>query len=134
MRQITYISTLRTGEASSTFKDVERVSHANNARDDLSGLLMFDGLRFLQVLEGPEESVERALARIRADKRHFALVTLSDRTVERRSFGGWAMLCRDVGANCDTLEAMLQPFLANADRNTRATFESFAKIREAKAA
>lgn len=130
MRQIIYVSTMRSSEASSTFKDVERISHTNNARDELSGLLMFDGMRFLQVLEGSDKAVEAALRRIKADPRHFAFVTLSDKQVEGRSFGGWAMLCRDVSKECGTLEAMLQPFLADADRNTRATFESFAKIRE----
>ena len=58
------------------------VSRRNNARDDVTGLLYADGVRFLQALEGPADKVEAAFARIGADPRHRAVVVLSRRTVE----------------------------------------------------
>lgn len=129
VRQITYISTLRAGHDSGAFAEIERQSLRRNATAGLSGLLLFDGRRFLQVLEGAEEAVAETYARIGRDPRHHAVVVLADKQVAAPSFGGWAMLCRDVTRPEQDLGALLQPYLAQADRNTKATFESFAEIR-----
>lgn len=63
----------------------------NNQRDGLTGLLIVGGRRFLQALEGPQQVLNRAYRRIRADNRHFALVQLSRRSVAKRSFADWDM-------------------------------------------
>jgi len=47
-----------------------RVSRAKNVAASLTGLLMFDGARFCQHLEGPEAAVRATVARIAADPRH----------------------------------------------------------------
>lgn len=39
------------------------------------------------------------------------------------------MLCRDVRKSVDDIKGDLEPYLRDADRNTRALFESFAAIR-----
>jgi hypothetical protein len=133
MRQITYISTarLRDGE---TLAMIERYAVQRNSREDLSGLLLYDGVRFLQVIEGPESAVAAAFERISADPRHIALVVLRDRTVDYRSFGGWAMLCRAPDQIDGGLAKLVTAFVRTADPSTRGLFESFAQIRSAKAA
>ncbi|MBA4761425.1 BLUF domain-containing protein [Sphingomonas sp.] len=107
------------------------VSRRNNARDGVTGFLYADGRRFLQVLEGPAEAVERAFVRIGADPRHRAVVTLSRREIEAREFGEWAMAHRMSGGDTDALMAQIAERLEAASPNVRATFESFAKIRRA---
>jgi hypothetical protein len=132
-RQITYISTARLPVAESLLADIERVALRNNAVAGLSGLLLFDGVRFLQVLEGPNDAIEPVLANIQADPRHFGMVVLRDSTVEARGFPGWAMLCRNVRGQADVSD-LIGRYVAGADKNTRALFESFAAIRRDKAA
>ena len=95
---------------------------------------MFDGVRYLQVLEGSPDVVQSTFERIAKDPRHFALVVLRDREVPDRSFGGWAMLCRDVSGQDTALADMIAPFVRDADKSTRALFESFADIRDKRAA
>lgn len=131
MRQVTYISSVLLPVAPTMFAEVERKSLLNNRRDGLSGLLLFDGVRFLQVLEGQAAAVETTYRRIVADPRHRAIVMLKDAEVERPSFGGWAMLCRTTGDMRSPLPTLIKPFLAKADRSTRAQFESFVQIRAA---
>ena len=131
MRQITYISSAHHNASPNLFADVERVSVRNNGRDDLSGLLLYDGVRFLQVIEGEAAQLEQTLARIKADPRHHAFVMLNDKHIEQRSFGGWAMLCRESGTAEASVVDRLRPYLATADRSTCALFESFAAIRDA---
>jgi hypothetical protein len=132
-RQITYISTARLHGADTLLADIERVALRNNAVAGLSGLLLFDGVRFLQVLEGPEDAIAPILADIQADPRHFGMVVLRDRIVDTRGFPAWAMLCRNVGGKADIAD-LVSPFVAGADKNTRALFESFAAIRRNEAA
>lgn len=133
MRQITYISTARLN-GSDTLATIERHAVQRNSREDLSGLLLYDGVRFLQVIEGPDSAVAAAFERISADPRHFALVVLRDRAVDYRSFGGWAMLCRSPDQIDGALAKLVTAFVRTADPSTRALFESFAQIRSAKAA
>lgn len=49
---------------------IVRVSRQQNAAAGLSGLLIFDGTLFCQVLEGPEAAVRRAVIDVEADPRH----------------------------------------------------------------
>lgn len=64
----------------------------NNARDDLTGALIYNGHNFLQLLEGPEKEVEACLAAIREDPRHSGMTEVRRLTVEDRDFAEWFML------------------------------------------
>lgn len=76
-----------------------QASRHNNALDGITGLLWYDGAHFVQVLEGPEESVATAFARISADRRHEAVEVLSDRRLDTPEFGYWSM---ELGDRIDT--------------------------------
>ncbi|WP_232834074.1 MULTISPECIES: BLUF domain-containing protein [unclassified Sphingomonas] len=129
MRQLVYISTVRRGAA----VDADAIlaqSRRNNARDRVTGLLFFDGKRFLQALEGEDNVVTTAFARIQADERHYALVILSNRVIATREFGEWAMAYARPGEAADALDRVVR-LTADADPAVRATFEGFAKVRRA---
>lgn len=64
----------------------------NNARDELSGALIYNGHNFMQLLEGPAESVDTCLATIAGDARHSGMVEIRRRQIEVREFAGWSML------------------------------------------
>ena len=91
MIQICYISTARPHVSFDSVDEILAVSRRNNNRDRITGLLLFNGKRFLQLLEGAPPLVEAAYARIQRDGRHFAVVKLSERRIEEREFGGWDM-------------------------------------------
>ena len=134
LRQITYISTAQPVAPDNLLSNIERHAQRSNAVNGLTGLLMFDGVRFLQVLEGRADAVQSTFDRIAKDPRHFALVVLRDREIAEQVFAGWAMLCRDVSADEKPLVEMIAPFVRNTDKSTRALFESFANIRDKRAA
>ena len=129
MRQITCISTACSEKTPELLREIQRQSQHRNARDGLSGLLLFDGVRFLLILEGEAKAVTATLERIRNDKRHLGMVLLADKRIERAQFGTWAMLCRDARASINDLQEALRPYLRDADRTTQALFESFAALR-----
>lgn len=63
-----------------------------NKRDGITGALVCRQDIYLQLLEGPEEAIEAAYARILRDDRHANMNRLLDRTVTERMFGQWEML------------------------------------------
>lgn len=128
MEQIIYISTSRAPVRPSDqeVQHILSVSRRNNARDGLSGLLVVGGRRFLQVLEGPKEALDRTFNRIRADDRHFAVVEITRRTVEQRGFPEW-----DMGYEVDgqRLTEIVGKLIADVeDPVLRAQIEGFAQI------
>ncbi len=62
-----------------------------NRAADVSGVLVYTGLGFFQVLEGPRSGVQPIFESILVDRRHHTLAVIEmDFTAERR-FEGWAM-------------------------------------------
>ena len=68
-----------------------KTSRRNNARAAVTGMLLYKGKNFMQVLEGPEEAVRAVWGRIAADPRHRHMVTVLDTWVPERKFGDWLM-------------------------------------------
>lgn len=92
--QIVYCSHFRAARVGSplqALRDIVTVSSRNNARDGITGYLIFDGETFLQILEGERAAVETTYARIAGDARHREATLLHAGTAEQRSFGNWAM-------------------------------------------
>jgi hypothetical protein len=131
--QLTYIST---ATANLPSREIERIlerSRVNNQRCDVTGLLLFDGKRFLQTLEGEQGVIEAVYAKIRADARHRAPVQLTAGIIERRLFGDWAMAFHAVdrtrqGELASRVDALVAQV---ADANLRALFTSFARLKRA---
>lgn len=96
MYQFAYISTFGLHLKSGDVDEILEKSRRNNRRDGLTGLLVADGLRFLQVLEGEEEQVATTFARIKADPRHFAVVPIYKQAISNRDFEIWDMAYRQV--------------------------------------
>lgn len=70
----------------------------NNRIDDITGFLAAGEGRFLQVLEGPGQTVAQAYERIGADPRHDEIVLIADGPAERRLFSDWNMGQRRLAA------------------------------------
>jgi hypothetical protein len=82
------------GQGSISDDDVASIyaaSHRNNGIDGVTGILLVENRRFLQLLEGPAESVDLTFARIRADERHRNIVVLDEQCQAERVFADWAM-------------------------------------------
>ena len=131
MERIIYISTCRTDPDRDMMDNILQASRRNNRRDGLTGLLVVGGRRFLQVLEGPDAMTEAAYARIRADKRHFALVQLNRKPIDERSFAGWDMGCEQLdGAD---LTELVEQLTQGLDADLQAQFRSFVELHRAAA-
>ncbi len=77
--QLLYLSHLVASVRYDVFPAICQVSRRRNAEQALAGVLLFDGHRFCQLLEGPQASVERVRQSITNDPRHEFMHVLADR-------------------------------------------------------
>lgn len=91
MKEIAYISRPRDLVFDDDVVAILRRSQQRNRAYGLTGLLLYDGDSFLQVLEGEAGAVDALYAAIRADTRHQDVETVADGTVRRRAFSSWSM-------------------------------------------
>jgi len=68
-----------------------RISRDNNARSEVTGVLLYANDRFFQVLEGPEAAVKATAARIGRDPRHTTMDVLLDEPISERQYAQWSM-------------------------------------------
>ena len=67
------------------------ISRVNNTKNDVTGLLIFDGTTFCQILEGKKETLDATYQRIIKDDRHIDHTLFHSGAIEERSFSQWAM-------------------------------------------
>ena len=92
LKRIKYISRSASPLSVEEVEEIRIVSERNNRRDGITGVLVETGGLFFQVIEGPEDSVDRLYKRISSDPRHKELFLLNVmHGVDSRLFPGWAM-------------------------------------------
>lgn len=67
------------------------ICRANNQRLDITGLLLYKGGNFMQVLEGPDAEVVGLYQKIERDNRHRGSIKLLQRETAQRDFADWTM-------------------------------------------
>ena len=82
---------LSENEAQAAIKDIIAASLVRNARENITGALLYTGANFVQILEGPEAAVGRLMDGIKRDPRHDQVEVLETMTSVPRLFEGWSM-------------------------------------------
>lgn len=91
LKSLTYTSwaspSLRTEDVDAILASARR----NNPLQGLSGLLIFNGTNFMQILEGVEPAIDELVERLKVDRRHSNMSIRDERTIDQRVFPDWAM-------------------------------------------
>lgn len=122
MLQLVYASIATTPLTDAEVDDLREQARSNNRRDEITGIMITKGDRFLQALEGPQSTVENTFLRIVVDPRHHALVLLSRRSIAKREFGDWDMRHCATLADCPENAEQFIALLERAGDNVRAAF------------
>ncbi len=80
------------GFDSGTLNSILVHAQRTNPSVGITGALICREDVYLQLLEGPEDEVRKAMERIRRDDRHVEFRIHVEKTVPERMFGKWAML------------------------------------------
>lgn len=102
LKTLTYTSRARLDLTDEDLGDIHQTARHLNALDGIRGLLLYDGSRFLQIIEGGEAAIDNLVERLRSDPRHSAFEVRDERFVEKRSFADWSMELLRVGAGYRT--------------------------------
>jgi hypothetical protein len=112
MRRLHYISEFADSLSPEDIEAITRVSAVNNARDGVTGMLMASGQLFFQLIEGPDEAVDKLYNRILGDHRHKNVMVLGDERGDlKRQCPDWAMrkvdLSLDAAVRSEPLKVIL---------------------------
>lgn len=88
---IAYASEVSSGVSAERVESLTRDAARFNVEAGVTGVLLHDGYRFVQYLEGPEDGVEVVYGRILAATSHKEIVELGRGRASIRRFPYWAM-------------------------------------------
>jgi hypothetical protein len=91
MIRLVYISQAAIGIADEQVQDILRSSQRNNAANRITGVLVFGGGLFMQVLEGSEQAVLRLYVKILDDRRHSDCRLIHVTPTDEQAFKQWSM-------------------------------------------
>lgn len=114
MFRLIYVSTATLGLTETDLSEILKEATTTNSQRGITGVLLFNGLNFLQLLEGEQLDVLDVFNRIVRDARHTSVVTILQEPAEERVFGEWSMLLKlkpatansDYGPDSDFAEVM----------------------------
>ena len=128
MRQIVYTSVTNGKFQVEELGAILHDARFHNKRNAVSGLLLFDGKRFLQALEGESRDVSNTFERISRDKRHRSIKVLCNRKIEFREFGNWDMATKVLEAS-DYSRSVAALVALVSSPEIKAAFENFAGVK-----
>lgn len=114
MRRIVYLSSATRLMSDADLMELLRVSRVNNARDDVTGMLFYQGGNFIQLLEGESATIDTIYARIEKDPRHHGCLRMLDGEAEERLFADWSMAFRPADSLSAQLRSEVADFIAKA--------------------
>ncbi len=91
IRAIAYASEAIPGLCLDEIDDLTRSASRFNLDAGVTGVLLYDGARFLQYIEGPEDSINVVYSRILGSSKHRELIELGRGLVSGRFFPYWSM-------------------------------------------
>ena len=104
-------------------------SARNNPARGITGLLLFNGRNFLQLLEGEEVAVAELMTTITADPRHSGVSVLDRRGIATRTCPDWAMKRVIIAESIESRRDMLERDLPQAlDPDLRKMIVNFAVL------
>ena len=129
MRSLVYISTATQMFDQAELDALAQRAGAFNEANAITGLLVYNGLNFMQLIEGPDDRIEACMRRIVTDPRHKGVVTVSNRRVETREFPDWGMKAKLVpNGNKDALKRQISDIMQNVSDQVRIMFEGFSTL------
>jgi Sensors of blue-light using FAD len=91
MKSILYVSVADPELVSDDIYQLVGNAQQRNLADNISGVMLYNGSNFLQLIEGEPDIIDKCFARIVADPRHSGVITLRNEVCTVREFPLWAM-------------------------------------------
>jgi hypothetical protein len=105
--------------------DLLQQARIANAKQEITGMLLYISGSFLQVLEGQPELVDAVFSRILRDNRHTQVTLIARESIPERAFEGWTMMHKtldpvEAGELIGEVDCFLSPTLTTKLDSSRA--------------
>lgn len=127
MLSLIYVSVATQALGSAAVEDLARRAAESNAAHEITGMLAYNSLSFMQLLEGDGDHVLETMRRIEQDNRHANITYIRQDSRDHRECPDWSMrslLTPMTGAGSATVFTGSLPKAMDLD--TRILFTSFA--------
>lgn len=114
LKSLTYTSRARIDTSDRDVGNIHLASRHLNALDGITGILIFDGVTYLQNIEGVEDAIDSLAERLRDDQRHTDFVVRDERFLDDRSFSDWSMNLIEVSAEYGDARTKIAPVLSKS--------------------
>jgi len=97
LHQIIYVSNRACSD-----QDIEKIlqtARAHNASNNITGLMLYTDTKFVQLIEGEKEVIEKLYSKINVDKRHTTPYVISTDLIRERAFPSWQMASKRIGSS-----------------------------------
>lgn len=128
-------------QLASVMEWIRAVSAVRNVERGITGAIVHDRGRFLQVMEGESAAIDTLVAALARDPRHRDMTKLVRAPIRERTFAGWSMAVYDTGADTSAsgpasrgpaeaidLERMTEAFRANFRLAAADYFECMSRL------
>ncbi len=102
--EIVYVSSAARPFGEADLSALLTKAREKNERLGVTGMLLYIGGNFMQLIEGPAEALDPLVDIIGRDSRHNGLTVIVRREIERRSFPDWSMGYRRLDSGDRKLE------------------------------
>jgi len=114
LKSLTYTSLAAIDLQPDDLEAIHRTARQVNALEGVTGVLIFNGTHFLQVIEGAPNAIDDLVERLRRDTRHSGLEIRDEHEAEERVFPDWSMeLVRVSASYFEARETILDRLPAN---------------------
>ncbi|SIN90718.1 Sensors of blue-light using FAD [Parasphingorhabdus marina DSM 22363] len=129
MHSVIYVSKVADQFDERQLEDLVDQAAAINAKNGLTGMLVYNGKNFMQLLEGKQRRVEQTLERIARDERHSDLVVIRQLDDRPRECPDWSMRSFTVPLTVPgSADVVAQSLPEGFEMDSRAIFTSFASM------
>jgi hypothetical protein len=119
LKRICYISTAVSDIDETSVQKIADEATASNRQEDITGLLLYNGVNFWQVLEGPSAAIDALMKRIAADGRHTGMIMRFSEVSTVRWFENWSLSYkRTSGAAAESLVNLTIPSRVKAEADS----------------
>jgi hypothetical protein len=91
VKKLFYVSRVASPLSVAALRRLLGAAQVANRRSDITGILVYTGQYFAQILEGPDAGVTALAARIRGDLRHSDFRIVREEEAAARDFPTWSM-------------------------------------------
>ncbi|EAY27047.1 BLUF domain-containing protein [Microscilla marina] len=106
LSELLYISFRNSSCTSEEVEKILKQSIQNNGKKNITGVLLYSKVQFLQVLEGDNEQIVTLYDKIKTDSRHDKALMLSLKPIKERFFPSWQMAGKEMDSGYQFLSTL----------------------------